>query len=213
MQKPIRAVCRGASPSWLSAVPLLLLSLQYNDSYFDPAVHAGFSAARGNQLLTHYTSSPRKLDDRSVGTCPKLQRAANIRARFFLPRFSEMPTLIRADHVRDLTQVQPRPCSTIEYASHKCAHGTCTPIVRERSCRRVERFQVDVALVGVPFDGGVTNRTSARLGPRAPPFEFPFGLSNLCCALRFAHARCARARARVCGCSPFSQRQGCGTVP
>ena len=26
--------------------------------------------------------------------------------------------------------------------------------------------QVDIGLVGVPFDGGVTNRTGARHGPR-----------------------------------------------
>lgn len=26
---------------------------------------------------------------------------------------------------------------------------------------------VDIGLIGVPFDGGVTNRSGARLGPRA----------------------------------------------
>ena len=35
-----------------------------------------------------------------------------------------------------------------------------------KAVHETDLSQVDVGIVGVPFDGGVTNRTSARLGPR-----------------------------------------------
>lgn len=59
--------------------------------------------------------------------------------------------------------------------------------------------QVDIALIGIPFDGGTTNRTGARHGPRE--------IRNQSSLVRRVH--------HVTGISPFDQiRAGdCGDVP
>ena len=66
----------------------------------------------------------------------------------FVPRFANVATFLRAPQEEDLSKVN-------KHSLHSPNSETS--------------LQVDVGLIGVPYDGGVTNRPGARHGPREVP--------------------------------------------
>ena len=73
-----------------------------------------------------------------------------------VPKESKSPRIISAHSLHVLATLTPH--------THAPRHTVRCPIVADPSLFATD---VDVALLGVPFDGGVSNRPGARHGPRA----------------------------------------------
>ena len=73
-----------------------------------------------------------------------------------VPKESKSPRIISAHSLHVLAPLTPH--------THAPRHTVRCPIVADPSLFATD---VDVALLGVPFDGGVSNRPGARHGPRA----------------------------------------------